>query len=82
MSPDAHPVTHPRIQRPDAAPYAELEAAGHEVSVEFDINDAVSIEAVRLWQPELIIAPFLKRAIPGGGVAPACVPDRASWPSR
>ncbi|MDE2197190.1 MAG: hydrogenase maturation protein [Gammaproteobacteria bacterium] len=44
--------------------YAELAAAGHEVSVEFDINDAVSIEAVRLWRPELIIAPFLKRAIP------------------
>ncbi len=44
--------------------YAELEAAGHEISIEFDINDAVSIEAVRLWQPELIIAPFLKRAIP------------------
>jgi putative two-component system protein, hydrogenase maturation factor HypX/HoxX len=44
--------------------YAELEAAGHQISIEFDINDAVSIEAVQLWRPELIIAPFLKRAIP------------------
>jgi len=44
--------------------YAELAAAGHELSVEFDINDAVTTEAARLWQPELIIAPFLKRAIP------------------
>lgn len=44
--------------------FAELEAAGHQVSVEFDINDTVSIEAVKLWQPDLIIAPFLKRAIP------------------
>lgn len=44
--------------------YAELTAAGHEVSIEFDINDAVTLEAVRLFDPALIIAPFLKRAIP------------------
>lgn len=34
------------------------------MSVEFDINDAVTCEAVELFQPDLIIAPFLKRAIP------------------
>ncbi|MCP4993191.1 MAG: hydrogenase maturation protein, partial [Gammaproteobacteria bacterium] len=45
--------------------YIALKAADHEVTVEFDINDAVSIQAVDSWQPELIIAPFLKRAIPG-----------------
>jgi len=44
--------------------FIELGARGHEVSVEFDIHDAVSEEAVALWQPDLIIAPFLKRAIP------------------
>jgi putative two-component system hydrogenase maturation factor HypX/HoxX len=44
--------------------FVELRETGHEVSVEFDINDAVAIEAVELFQPELIIAPFLKRAIP------------------
>jgi len=44
--------------------YAELTALGHEVSVEFDIADSVSEEAVALWQPDLILAPFLKRAIP------------------
>jgi len=44
--------------------YVELRGRGHEVSVEFDINDSVSIEAVDLFQPDLIIAPFLKRAIP------------------
>lgn len=44
--------------------FAELTACGHEVSVEFDIADAVSEEAVALWQPDLILAPFLKRAIP------------------
>lgn len=44
--------------------YAELAALGHDISVEFDIADAVSEEAVALWQPDLVIAPFLKRAIP------------------
>jgi len=44
--------------------YLELTALGHEVSVEFDISDAVTIEAVALYRPALVIAPFLKRAIP------------------
>lgn len=44
--------------------YDELTHDGHEVSVEFDINDRVTEEAVALWQPELIVAPFLKRRIP------------------
>ncbi len=44
--------------------FVELTEAGHEVSIEFDINDAVAIEAVRLFQPDLIIAPYLRRAIP------------------
>ncbi len=44
--------------------FAELTALGHEISVEFDIADSVSEEAVRLFQPDLILAPFLKRAIP------------------
>ena len=44
--------------------FVELKHHGHDVSVEFDINDAVTIEAVELFQPDLVIAPFLKRAIP------------------
>ena len=44
--------------------YLELRARGHEVSVEFDIADAVTIEAVALYRPALVVAPFLKRAIP------------------
>lgn len=44
--------------------YAELVACGHELSVELDINDAATESAVELFRPELIIAPFLKRAIP------------------
>ncbi len=42
----------------------ELEAAGHEISVEFDINDAVTEEAKALFKPDCLVAPFLKRAIP------------------
>ncbi len=44
--------------------FIELTRRGHEISIEFDINDAVTIQAVELFSPELIIAPFLKRAIP------------------
>ncbi len=44
--------------------YAELTQQGHDVSIEFDINDAVTIEAVRLFHPDLIVAPYLRRAIP------------------
>lgn len=44
--------------------YLELTGHGHEVSLEFDVNDAVTEEAVSLCRPELIIAPYLKRAIP------------------
>jgi len=44
--------------------YVELSRRGHEVSIEFDINDAVALEAVALFRPDAIVAPFLKRAIP------------------
>lgn len=44
--------------------YCELTARGHEISIEFDIADSVSEEAVSLFRPDLIIAPFLKRPIP------------------
>ena len=44
--------------------YIELVRRGHEVSIEFDINDAVTAQAVELYRPDLIVAPFLKRAIP------------------
>jgi putative two-component system protein, hydrogenase maturation factor HypX/HoxX len=42
----------------------ELTRDGHELAVEFDINDGVTAEAVALWRPELVVAPFLKRRIP------------------
>jgi putative two-component system hydrogenase maturation factor HypX/HoxX len=43
--------------------HVELRERGHEVSVEFDINDAVTREAVDLFRPDVLLAPFLKRAI-------------------
>ncbi len=44
--------------------FIDLSSLGHEVAVEFDISDAVTIEAVALFRPDLVVAPFLKRAIP------------------
>lgn len=44
--------------------FVELTRLGHAVSIEFDVNDRVSAEAVAAAAPDLIIAPFLKRAIP------------------
>ncbi|NVJ90491.1 MAG: hydrogenase maturation protein [Methylocystaceae bacterium] len=44
--------------------YVEIQRLGHELSVEFDIHDSVTEEAVALFKPDLLIAPFLKRAIP------------------
>ena len=41
-----------------------LRAQGHEVSVELDIADSVTEEAVALFRPDLVLAPFLKRRIP------------------
>lgn len=44
--------------------YCELTRRGHQVSIEFDISDSVTEEAVALFKPDLVVAPFLKRAIP------------------
>jgi len=44
--------------------FVELKALGHQVAVELDIADGVTKEAVALFQPQLVIAPFLKRRIP------------------
>ncbi len=44
--------------------HVELLDMGHEVSIELALSDRVIHEAVDLFQPELIVAPFLKRAIP------------------
>ncbi|WP_265946966.1 hydrogenase maturation protein [Dechloromonas sp. A34] len=45
--------------------FCELSGRGHQLSIEFDIADSVAVEAVERFRPDLIIAPFLKRAIPG-----------------
>ena len=46
--------------------FVELRDRGHEVSIEIDVNDALTGQAVELTGPDLVIAPFLKRAIPRG----------------
>jgi len=43
---------------------AELQRRGHEISIEFDIADSVAEEAVAMFKPQLIVAPYLRRAIP------------------
>jgi putative two-component system hydrogenase maturation factor HypX/HoxX len=42
---------------------AELSRLGHETSIEFDIADSVTEEAVALFRPDVIVAPYLRRAI-------------------
>jgi putative two-component system hydrogenase maturation factor HypX/HoxX len=44
--------------------FVALADAGHVVSVEYDIDDRVTEEAVALFRPDLVIAPYLRRAIP------------------
>ncbi|WP_247377606.1 formyltransferase family protein [Bradyrhizobium sp. 173] len=44
--------------------HVELCERGNEVSVELDIHPDVTRESVALYRPDLVIAPFLKRAIP------------------
>lgn len=44
--------------------HVDLRERGHEVSVELDIHPDVTRESVALYRPDLVIAPFLKRAIP------------------
>ncbi len=44
--------------------FVVLQQDGHDVSIEFDINDETAQEAIDLFQPDLIVAPYLKRAIP------------------
>ncbi len=43
--------------------FLELKSLGHEVSVELDISDTVTAEAVALYRPALVIAPFMQRSI-------------------
>ena len=44
--------------------FVELRERGEEVSVEYDISDDILRETVDLFRPDLILASFLRRAIP------------------
>lgn len=46
--------------------YVDLVEDGHTVSVEYDIADSVTEEAAALFAPDVIVASFMKRAIPSG----------------
>ncbi len=62
--------------------FLELTALGHEVSVELDISDEVTLEAVTLFRPALIVAPFLRRAIPEAVWRETRLPRRAPGDRR
>ena len=44
--------------------HVELADRGHEVSVELALSDEVMREGVCRWDPDLVIAPMLTKAIP------------------
>jgi putative two-component system hydrogenase maturation factor HypX/HoxX len=44
--------------------HVELNELGHETSVELALNESALYEAVALFEPDLILAPMLKTAIP------------------
>lgn len=44
--------------------FVELAGRGHQLSVEYDISDAVTAEAVAQFRPHAVLAPYLRRAIP------------------
>ncbi len=44
--------------------YCELSERGYDVSIELDVHPDLMIEAVELFKPDLVIAPFLRRKIP------------------
>jgi len=44
--------------------HVELAELGHDVSVELDVHDDLTRQGIALFAPELVIATFLKRAIP------------------
>ena len=44
--------------------WIELRRAGHDVTVEFASSEETIVSAVRLFDPELIICPFLRERVP------------------
>jgi putative two-component system hydrogenase maturation factor HypX/HoxX len=44
--------------------WCALGELGHELSLELDISDDVTREAIAVYAPDVVIAPFLRRALP------------------
>lgn len=61
---DAHSAPVAFLQQPDAPAACRVRERGHTVSVELNIHADITPESVKLHQPGLVIAPFLKRAVP------------------
>jgi putative two-component system protein, hydrogenase maturation factor HypX/HoxX len=49
--------------------FVDLTEAGHRVAVEIDANERLTLEAVERGNPDVLIAPFLRRAIPAAVLA-------------
>ncbi len=61
----------------------ELREAGHELAVEIDAHEELLHASIDRFGPELILAPFLRRAIPTlrlrGCAASSSIPARGRW---
>lgn len=44
--------------------HVELAARGHEIAIELALTPQLMIEAVEMFRPQLILAPFLKQVVP------------------
>jgi putative two-component system hydrogenase maturation factor HypX/HoxX len=49
--------------------FVDLTEAGHTVAVEIDANERLTLDAIERGRPDVLIAPFLRRAIPGSVLA-------------
>ncbi len=49
--------------------FVDLTEAGHRVAVEIDANERLTLDAVERGRPDVLVAPFLRRAIPASVLA-------------
>ena len=62
--------------------WIELREAGHDVTVELALNEETMTAAAALFDPELIICPFLRERVPARGVDALPDDHRASRADR
>ena len=71
-------ITHSSFNSLTQRLYCELNALGHEISVEFDIADAVTDEAVARFVPDLDRGTVSQAGDSRLDLVAPCLPDRAS----